>query len=316
MIQNRDTEAPLLLSARVNVLANGTAVADSAALSSPIRRPYVIDEIRFTASAAITAVGSAPGVNWGGFIRAKLSLGRIPLTNGFIYIWLFGTAINSEMTVQPEVGGVSPTTRWTFAHFRWKLPKPLYIPVGQTLTCEILRDADPITPAFTTEGTNNSVTVDIGYTGRYLKPTADVPSVLEVPYVTQYLPPVNAGAAHSSENDLVNPFLMPINIQRMIGRLRFVSTSTGLGETTENGDLTTPVVQIRDSWGHNVLNDFTPFLYVFHYPRRAWTFHRILEPKERYNVILRDIPTQPPLTAPEEIRPMISIVGWREELMR
>lgn len=300
-VANRSNSGPMLLAASCQLVAGRTANPDSALLASPFRKPYVIDEVRFQVALPVgDGVGLVPDFNMGGSVRCRLQLGRMAVTRDFVPIWLFGTNLNSEYLADTTFSGALLGT--SFSHFRWRLPRPLYVPAGQQLIASFSREID---------GSSSTATVWIAYAGRYLPPDSKPPKEIDVPYVTTYIGVKDAEVGQSNEKDLVNPFDGPLNVQRMIGRVQLEQSggiAEGAGMTASPTTFQGPAVIIKDSYGHNVIGDFAAFSEVFSLVRRGWTFHRVLEPRERYHLYYRGIPTAGTV--------MVSLVGWRKEALK
>lgn len=312
-MSNRKTAfTPLLVGTDfLNLTEGGTATPDMSKMTSQFRRSMIVDEIRFIYVAPVDT-----GINMGGLIRCKLKLGRYEMTNtrdggGYVPIWNFGPAIHSaKLSEACQSGPVGADAgSFTTGHFRWKLPKPLFVPAGQQILPQFYRVRD---------GFGGTAKVSMSIVGRQFGDIREQgPKMIDVPYVAFYEPEAGVTSAVSMSLDLANPFQVPLYTQRFIGRQFQIDTVAGdcgegsiLNSTVlESAD--TANIQIRDSWGNNIVRDVVDFGSVIDPLRRSWTFTRILNPKERYVVNLQNIVVS---SATKYAQPHISIVGWRQEI--
>jgi len=299
---------PAVFGADVALTAtNGTAIVDTGALASPFRAPYLLDEIRF-----LVRVNRFTQIAWyyyplfGNGITAKLQMGRINITQDFVPIWLFGTHVQKLWIA--GAGVIDAQHLYGYNEYRWKLPRPLFVPLGSAITVNL--QATPFLTA--------AARVSVSFVARALPVGTKTPPKIDVPFVTAYIPDLqtstNERTAQSSEKDLVNPFLVPLHVQRFIGRQSY-NGGYPAGLVFEVGDDGTIAfvgtdIKLADSMGYNVTRDFTPFDSVFEPGRRAWTFLRQLNPKERYNAAFRITGTYR-----AKLNPQVSLVGFREEVM-
>jgi hypothetical protein len=272
----------------------GVVSPDTAELGYQFRQPIWIDEVNFVCRSPISVAGPL-----GFSIRCKLNLGRIAITStrdggNFVPLWGFGTR-QQALGIVDQAYDTNGGTTWS--SFKWRLPKPLYVPAGQVLSASFFRTAD---------GQGVGALVGISYLGRTVEPGTPLPKKAAVPFVSLYEPPAGAATAISSELDLVNPFLVPLHVQRFV--MRVLETS-GVQKYEDAFSGAARVITMKDSSGYDVIGDATPMLEVAFGPRRAWTFDRMLQPKERFVVGYAN-------NSAAVVSPTISMVGWREEVMR
>lgn len=287
---------PFLSSAQVTLAASSTAMADSGALSQPFRRPFWLDEIRWNIRVSPVPLdfGSGIGVPYGALIRTKLTLGRMIISDKFIPIWNYGTELLTQYAGSAQVDANFGGVNVGFSSYRWKLPKPLYVPAGNVVTSEFSRGADG----------NPSALVTVSYAGRYVDADLTSRDEIDVPFVCAFLPATGVLNAQSAELDLHNPFLVPLKCQRMIGRILINDTATPPGYAEPFG-AGFGQLQLQDSGGHNMITDFTDLALVFDVNRRAWTFTSMLPSQERYNVLLTGLSSTRTVS--------ISLIGTRKE---
>lgn len=305
------TTTPILFSSDFMTITDRAVVTpDMSKYTSIFRRPTLVDEIRFTfmwKAANFQSLASS--------IRCKLNLGRYKLTStrdggttgggsDFVPIWNFGPALQQTNVVEGVLDQSSTGNNVTLGHFRWRLPKPLYMPAGQTLTPQFYRR----------DALGGSAYINIAIAGRQLgEADREPPKTIAVPFVTYWEPPLLATTGISMSLDLFNPFLVPLNVQRFVGR-QYTQDGNNRGEdylfTGIPGTICN-VVQ-ADSWGNEIVGDSTDMGSVYDYITRTWTFNRVLNAKERYVVnILNNFVTN----SAQFALPEISMVGWREEVL-
>jgi hypothetical protein len=154
----------------------------------------------------------------------------------------------------------------------------------------------------------------IAYVGRRLKQNP-TPKVIDVPYISTYVSQESVvgqlATGQSSDVQLVNPFLVDLHVQRLIGRVQRRDTGSNAFVDALGGS--SPVqVLMKDSMGNNMTRDFTPWNEIFDVKRRAWTINQVLKTKERYYVFISGLTVSNIL--PETA--MVSMVGYRQEVMR
>lgn len=285
---------PLLLESSVSLASGGSALPDVRELQNPYRTPFVIDEIVFLLRWIRS--GGTDFTNFGASIRARFAMGRVSVTSDHVPVWSFGPQIQGNSNVPPPTnnlvegqsglsGGVDSAGQLnTYSSFKWKLPVPLLVPPGNTLVPSFLRSAD---------GMSGNVSVYVSYAGRRLESTFRMPADIDVPYVALYATERGADTGISSELHLVNPFLVPMRVQRLTGRVeQILANPVPFGNVQEDfalGLLDFPTdfgITMEDTYGYKVVKSTTPVGHVFDLPRRAWTFNKVLLPKERYTVRL------------------------------
>lgn len=281
---------PTLLSSTINLNSGGTGTFDAGKLSVPFKVPMLIDEIRWSVRLKDAAADIARS-NGGALIRCKLTLGELELTNGFIPIWLFGGTTQDDVEQTGTI--VSATDEAFYSHFRWKLPRPLFVGAGNALRAYAMRGADARSPG----------KVTIAYAGRVF-PEAQRPKEIDVPWVTAYLATVGAATGTSGTLDLHNPFHQPLHVQKFVGRILSTANATQAFDDVAAGydDFE---IQLRTSSGYQIIKDFVPFYSVFDWNRRAWTIGKELPPREHYLLQFQG--------GVANRQMMVALNGWRKE---
>jgi hypothetical protein len=267
---------PTVVSSSVSLDEGDNQQFDSQLLSNYFDTPMVIDEVRVQIVAPYEiAVG-----NFGGAVRLKLSLGRFALCTDYIPVGCFGgtfdggTIDNSTMQAflfasESLGGGFTPYNFVGF--FRWKLPRPLVVPVGMPLEAKISRQVDNIAAAIGYPPT--SLAVNLAYAGRVSKNKLPSGIIAPIPYVGlfehQFLTP---SVTTSNQLDLYNPFQSTLNVQRFVGRWQniYLDDSDPLNtwialDTVDAGssEFDFPPSQIRTFDGFNITNGFIPGLSIW-----------------------------------------------------
>lgn len=287
---------PVLLSSACNVLAGSEATANSENLSYPFRKAVIIEEIRWDLK-VVTNTG-ALNPNLGAIVATKLQLGQLYLMRDPVPIWSLATLISVEQEQFTE-------TLTAYSHYRWRLPKPLYVEAGQVLRSVFSR-------GYVNDG-YDTINVQVSYLGKTVAPNQPRPGVIAVPYAAPFVTTAGAVYAQSNEYHLFNPFDFDLHIQRLTGRLLDITSGPPpvlaqlLGSTTPNTAQSAPTIQMTDSWGGKMVNDFTGIGDVFDLSRAAWTVDTVLPPKGVYTVQVWNLNTGRPAQA------FFAMIGTRDE---
>lgn len=289
--------SPVLLSSACNVLANNSAIPQSNELSYAFRKAIVIEEIRFD----LRLTGGVLGQNLGSAVSVRLTLGQKFLMRDPIPVWLLGTEMAAgTINGQEQALDQNLSTDTSFSHYRWRLPKPLYVEAGQVLA-----------PVFSRGNDNLGTTINtrISYAGRTVAPNQPVPSVIAVPYVARFITNMGDVYDQSNENDLENPFDYPLQIQRLTGRLLSITGNAaaaqqGLTPATAGSAVT---ILMNDSWGGKMVNNNTGPGDIFDNARAAWTVDTLMPGKGQYEARVWNIPTT------QQVQ--IAMIGHRDEVL-
>lgn len=270
---------PLLLSSEPVVTPTGAiAVPDHGRLQPEERSAIIVDEIRFTFRSPQTYALPNTG--------ARIRMGDFALTNGFVPIYGLCQLAQkrlffSDDTAEGEVVDVQYYT------MRWRLPSPLFVPIGAVLSTELLQFAKPsgATPAF-------PVKVDVAYAARRIIENA--PSVFSapVPFATSFNPLTVAKSYTSANNELANSLNKPLYTQRLIGRAVAADWR----------------VKIVDYNGIEIVPANTHFADAFEDQLQTLPLHRTLQPGDGFRATL-DHPTN------TTEYPSLTLIGTRDERM-
>ena len=286
---------PIVLTSEVTVDANSTKSPDLLRLRNPTEEHFVIREIRFSVR---SASGSAYLI--GGTVSAKLDLGTQPLTNAHVPVWSFGRYISRDAD-----GATNPHAVFydTACLFRWKLQHPLYVPAKAVLACEFQHKGIIKVP----------LTVAVTYIGHTLG-TPTIPSRVKLPWVASYSSKIfnrtDADTDVSSATALINPFSIPVYLERFTGRLGF--QEAGLALVYSFAANHTLLLKMVHSSGAPLVREFTPFRQVFGAYSHSWEQRgSVLDPGAFYIASINKL-----ADADEPVGDLIfadvGMVGWRE----
>lgn len=290
--------SPILLSSgELTIPKWSTVEPETTRMQNPFRTPMLIDEIRFRTN----ALGFFNGLMSS---KVEILLGRSPLTNGMVPIGnLCKVLLDGNFGSD---GGALP-----YFHHTWKLPKPLYVPPEELLTCRLHYSGE--------FGGSATTVMQVTYAGRSLPSNFPRPKTQWLPWAAAFqtaslaLTDGNSDETISDQADLVNPFDEPLRVQRFIGRtLRNNNLAANeLGQQAgDQAPSTMTFVRAVDSFGNILVRDPTPFTHLFQFVDRTWTVNAVLPPKGFYLFqINRDYTIT---VANTSFAHAISMVGYRE----
>lgn len=305
---------PIHLTGSVVGLNAGSAGAgvNVKALRNPGPGPIEIFGIKFRLRSSQPITGALVG--------CRLDLGEFQLTNGYIPVYAFGRAEN--LIAEQTADGANPPLT-AYAEYICRLSRPIYLPMGAA-----------IRPQLQHKGlTSATVDVHVSMFGRMLNAKTPLPEKLVLPYWSAYVcKTFTAGTVDtdsSSENDLANPFTVPLQMERFVGRICYFSGSGNVfstsmveteaalfGPVANNpvmGDLLGQVLcSITDSNGYPVVKRLTPFRLVFDAETRSWPVTHKLPAGGYYLVSMSNLAWLVSTAGTFSAQPCISMLGWRE----
>jgi hypothetical protein len=266
---------PLLLSTRFSVPANSVrSPSDDYALVPSFDEPLLLDEIRFN------YVSQATGIRPENDVRVELTLGgAVQFTNNPVPIAALNTSPQPyNLTTGPTASGLgvlyTPRNGVTF-----RLPKPLYLNATNFV--------DKLIPKIH-NNTATAITMTISYACRRAQKGV-IPDEIWYPYVATYRTPqfqLNSTTLpflfESSASDLVNPFSVPLLVDRLVG---FIGTDSALPAAGYNnrsyvGELVN--CRLLDTNGRPVVRDLTAFNALFNLQTNSWQARGMIRPHEYY----------------------------------
>jgi len=273
---------PVCLSAGMVLEPGAVGAPNVIALRNISALPLEIHEIQFTSQATSTgfAFGNTGGLI-GGAIDCNMAIGDIPITNGFVPIWNFGKASNLvvENLVQVGVGNAYVTN---YNEYTWRLATPLVIDPNSLVT-PVFRHRNLIPLP---------ITLTITFKGRIIAPIQKRSRI--VPWVSCYISKAfdfqnnSTDTEFSSEENLVNPFTIPVQVNRFVGRMLRSANLYGTAVPNNEDDAgyigSLLNVSIVDSYGAAIVADDTPFALVFDSATRSWETNFVMQPSVYYRV--------------------------------
>ncbi len=276
--------------------------SDETRLKNPTEQPLMVKGLRFGIQQG-EAIASYPGV--GGAIGVKINVGKTPLMQKYVPLWLLRT----QTTDSEEIVSVHTMLRYT-----WMFRKPMLLLPGQYLTAlfnypGMLKGTDPATNIV-----NITMLADIA---------ERTPSIVSVPWACSWAAQSTvAGAAalvlpESVRNDLFNPHDEPLQIDRFTGRI-MINQTDGDDEYASVGTSTYPsantnVRMFRED-GSSIIRDPTAFAHVFSQPLKAWRMENaVMPPRSYYQAVIDvDYSSTAAYGVGSVIQPMIGLLGYRD----
>lgn len=258
--------------------------------------------------------GEFKAQSMGSFVTIKPTAYRVSLSNDFVPAWLLGPRCNAltEFVQNPSnkvlAAGFQVGNMETY---RWRFPKPFYMPPGAAFLVNLQRNGNPLDVAFSmiidTHVSVKCVQVTAQEAREAMKKNGGNP----LPYIAPFVPPEPlVYPAQSANKQLANQFQSTLFVQRMTGRCAGYSDYYNLlvnngGGLVAGADLTN-IAQVRLSDTRTIVCDKVPFGSIFPTTRMAWTFTRKLEPNEYLTAQL--FTSNSVVSAPQ-----VAMVGYRNE---
>lgn len=289
------------------------AVSDPTRLRNPLRTPMWLDSIVITPQYLTTPQTSFGASQALGDLQIRLTLGREPLTNGFVPVMTLDKIPNVSRGFNPNVGVTTPQVTalgaWSYI---WRFKRPLFVPANGY-----------VVPEFFNTGKTQNVTysnIVLTYRGRSL-PAGFQPKEVHIPWNTAFVGAVRDldspadWTEQSKETDLVNPFDEPLKTSRMNGVV-CVSGFPSWYTPTNNFffiDQEYITVRMTDSMGGIIVRDPTPFGHLFQPLCASWPLSTVMQPHQNYLVML-DLNLNVSFAgifASNKLQPLIAISGYR-----
>lgn len=272
---------------------------DANKLSNVFKRPIEIREIRF---AVVTPLSTLTADMWfGGVIQAILEIAGHSVTQDYVPVGVLGSPQQPVTEAVSDAANVG-TTPSIANYFRWVLPKPVVLPPETGVRGNIRLDAmnmlsngknGNMTTAFTAAVTTTVV-------GRYLDRGFKLPRTQAIPYATAWVG--NRDGTRSQQLNLTNPFEMPLQVEKFVGRANEIVSATSMIDGAHLvGNIT-----MRGASGCDIVGVPTPFDRVFDYQTRSLRVPHTLPRKGvSHQVFLRDVQDN-------YLWPIVSMIGYRE----
>lgn len=293
---------PVVLGSSATILLNGQDIApsDETQIKNKDDVGLLVNAIRFTVSCDTVDIGGH-----GSAIRVQLGIGRTPLMQSPVPLWLLRT-------------GVTDIERRTNAirTYTWNFLKPMYLPPGQHLAplfsyVKMLPTGVQTDPA--------SVLARITLFGNL----ADrVPEIVSVPWACFFNGAVTTAGdaalllAESRRTDLINPSPYALDVDRLTGRILINQSDAddefnSASSTYASNDTT---IRITSSDGEAIIKEPTAFAHAFSQPAKAWRMRDCKLPPFSYLLASLgvDYSDATAYGADSRLQPQIGLLGSRD----
>lgn len=299
-------EHPVQLYSTLDLPAGTEAALRGRSLANTLEKTIAIREIKFVLTMVPSFVGveAVSQVSLGGMVAAHLSVGKIPLTNGPVPIWLLGSIFSRFDEDSFAVDSTESTSVYV-----WKLRRPFHMPPGAQLSARFRHNGL----------LRQSVTIHTALAGSVVK---NPPRVTSAPYASAFVgTPVDVATALDEEvpeTALANITGQDLHVDRMIGRVASHNPQNVLNPSLVFSDANHPEVaklyslRAVSSGGQPVIRDFSPFRLVFPYSTAAWECPHTMKAGDFYKVAVRKTAGTLQGFDWQRGQPFISIVGSRE----
>lgn len=243
----------------------------------------------------------------GSLVQIRARAYRQDLMLNYVPTWLLGPRLHKSAEYAGVTTGIANSLGRDYSPFetyRWKFPKPFFLPPGAAFIVQLQRDGS--TGDVNAGGSINAQVVVRAAQMSEGEARAAMTKSREgsgnpIPYMAAYTPVFpSANYTNKSNNlDLANPFLTPLQLQRMTGRIR----NTG---SVQYGTVSGTSVKLSDT--RTVICDWTDMLQVFPSTQLAWTHTRILQPAEYITAELKN-------RAASADQLQVAIIGYRNEVL-
>lgn len=261
------------------LVAGQSAVFDTDALQPTYRQPYFIDEVRFRFRGT-SLEGNSP-THHGPMAKFLFQTGGEKISKMPVPAWLYCPKWTPYEGYTQPIANVQQTT--TFC--RWLLPSPLWMGPGDVMQAYVERDVslgEDFMPFI----------ANITYIGRTLPPGTPPPPQRTVPwvsYVELRSQDISVGLPQGSlviaNEELRNPFMVPLDVQRLTVRGTNAGFAAGQYSELANWQLSTGSfdsieMSLLDSAGYVVVPNDVLIGHSIEADRAAWTFNRNIGPRE------------------------------------
>lgn len=315
---------PLVMWASIVAPPNSDSPVPNELLMNPYGLPMEILEVRFRVYPITPSGTNFPTLNGMG-LGVKMDLGKAQVVDAGVPVSLLGN-VRDSYEGQAKVYG-NPDDGTVFAYpttYSWRLKYPLFVPAGGVLAC-----------VFTPMGQNvYPVNVDVAYIARTWDMTRPQPAKTKVPWVASYQSKVfdyETGAAAafdvSPTLDMLNPFGVPLELQRLTGRASLTQSTAGAGATGQFSGVTNSIVEdvtefhttysqlrLRSSRGFDLIRTPAPFGGFFPANWRAWDVPEkwFMAPQEFYRAQLSVSAISGTVSYLARAQFAMGMVGYRE----
>lgn len=293
LLKTTDVGSAVILAANTTAALTAgttTGVNNINQLRNPLQVPILVDEIIFNIDQTTAFQTGIPSIN-GGDLRVQLRLGTDQITQAYVPIWSLGKSHNMCAGANSTGGSAGGAVT------NIQLNSSIY---GMRLSSElILYPGEYIEPMFYHAGVldTGSITPRIIVKGRAMSAGAKRQSLPWVSFFAGVLQPANANATEETrETDLVNPFGVPLYVDRMSGLIaaRIVSGPSvgifgpyGIPAAIDAG-LNYCLMRLADESGRPIIRDQTPLGHIFQMQTYTWEMKSTMPPNSFYKAYLAE----------------------------
>ena len=283
--------------------------ANPNALVCPYRNAILVDEIRFACDRI------APHL-------MELSIGKTSITHGPQPWNSFFPTPESRLLMQATRTIGQSYAIYEIAASNWRLPRPMYVPLGQQLLVKIIEHNDP--PPAMYPALSRAL---VGLKCRVMPGDYRPPANVCVPWVGVFWPKGSLASVadttsifKSGVGELTNPFDATLHIQKL------VCSGVNSGSTSRSPDIEKDEssymmmatqrnwaqVQIYDWIGNPIVRDPTPLFHLCQPMRNEVDVDFDLPPGKTLFATMDETHVACGGTAGQYRRPSLAMVGWRE----
>lgn len=304
MLNTVQFPSPQILSGNVALGMGKTQTISLETMASRSHRWQRLDEMSVSFfidpfSTGITSADAAAPM--GSFINIRARAYRQDLMLNYVPTWLIGPRLQ-QLGEYTSTTGIKSNNQFlgAFETYRWKFPKPFYLPSGSAFSVQLQRNGGTKDQVYTT-----NINAHLTVRGMQVAENDAIQAMKNgrqngnpIPFMASYVPTTFPNK--SNNLDLANPFLIPLQLQRMTGRC--VGTNTCQGVDTGN------IATVKLSDTRIVTAEPTGMLTMFGSTQLAWTFTRVLDPGEYISAELAT-------SNSAQSAPQVAIIGYRNEVM-
>lgn len=303
--------SPQILSGTVALAAGMTQTITMNAMASRSHRWLRLDElsVSFFPTVGATANNFSRNLMMGSLVNIRSRAYRQDLMLDYVPTWLLGPRLHAAAEVAEQTSGI--TNYGQFETYRWRFPKPFYLPSGSAFISQLQRNGS--TRDIAAGGTINATVAVRGMQMGEGEARAAMAKTSDggnpIPYIASYAPSFLAQSYYTNKSnnlDLANPFLTPLQLQRMTARLSQNNNVGGSSSPDYGGGLRGCQVRLTDT--RTVICEWSDVLDIFPSSQMAWTHTRVLQPAEYITAELKN-------TVAGLYAPQVAIIGYRNEVL-
>lgn len=308
--------SPQILSGSVVIGRGKMQTVAMETMASRSHRWFRVDElsVSFFPTAGVGADSFNSQRLMGSFVWIRARAYRQDLMMNYVPTWLLGPRLHEVAEVAPLSANINfgdPTQYGPFETYRWKFPKPFFLPPGSAFITQLQRNQ--IYDTFDADINANIVVRGAQLSeqeARAAMQKGREGSGNPLPYIAAFTPQFtnNLQTKKSNNLDLANPFLVPLQLQRMTARAGPLYLANQ--DAPPFGNPTYSRVRLTDT--RTIICEVSPMRVIFPQTQLAWTHTRVLQPGEYITAELRNFTTG---ESGYEEGPQVAIIGYRNEVL-